>query len=104
MGADDNQILRLLLRDVWVVERTDEHVVLELAWSDGAPPKSCEVKLMGYARRRIAEMAGQRTPAEIAASLNDEGLRTKHDAPWTANSVGLVIRRLNRAEKTPSRA
>jgi hypothetical protein len=88
------QILRMLIQDVWVVERTDEYVALEVIWKDGFPPASCEVKLVGHARRRIAEMAGNLAPAEIANVLNAEGLTTKYDAPWTANAVWLVIRRL----------
>ena len=88
------QILRMLIKDVWVVERTDEYVALELIWKDGSPPTSCEVKLMPYARRRVAEMAGKLAPAEIAEALNADGLTTKYDAPWTANAVWLVIRRL----------
>lgn len=96
------QVLRMLLEDVWVAEHKDEHVVLELNWKDGSPPTSCEVKLEPYIRRRIADMAGKLKPAEIAEALNAEGLRTKYDAPWTANAVWLVIRRLNRAEEASS--
>jgi hypothetical protein len=88
------QILRMVIQDVSVVEHTDEYVALELTWKDGSPPTSCEVKLVGHARRRIAEMAGNLAPAEIAEALNAEGLTTKYDAPWTANAVWLVIRRL----------
>jgi hypothetical protein len=82
---------------VKVEGRTIEKIYLRIVWADGWPDTRTEVALnrQGHqiARRLYAEGI---QPAEIACQLNGLGILTKHDRPWTEQSIGQVLRRMKR--------
>jgi hypothetical protein len=101
-NLERKQILRLMLDRVLIVKHTPERLCLALVWADGSPPTEVEVKLAGYARRLIHEMAARgNSPDEIAAHLNREGLQSKYGVLWSANAVYLTIQRLKAKSATP---
>lgn len=85
---DRKEIVRTLVDSVVIERRTDEMVVATVHRADGEPDTRVEAKLMGYRARLIRELAASGvTPAEIANTLNREGLQTLKGRPWAARTV-----------------
>jgi DNA invertase Pin-like site-specific DNA recombinase len=96
-NRDRKEIVRTLLTDVIIEERTKEYLVGRIRWADGRPDTQITVRLGPWAHRRIAELAAEQlSPRLIAARLNDEGLRTLRGREWTRPTVEAALRSLRR--------
>src|SRR5262249_16041519 len=84
---DRKEILRSLVSRVVVEEKREGFVRLTIHGADGGRQTRLEVNLpTPYAGRRIRELTGL-SPRDIAAKLNEEGLRTQKGKLWSAPVV-----------------
>ena len=96
---DRKEIVRTIISDVVLEERTPEEFKVRVRWADGAPDEQLSVKRNAYAYRIIDELAAQGLDAEaIAERLNDMGLRTLKDNAWTKTSI--VMAHWRRGKRT----
>jgi DNA invertase Pin-like site-specific DNA recombinase len=85
---DRKELVRIMVDQVVLEERTPERVRFRIIWQDGWPDSVREVLLFPYAHRVIKEMIAEGgTSDAIAARLNREGVLTKYQTAWTPKTV-----------------
>jgi len=101
---DRKKVVRLLIRDVWLVkERNTRTVQIRIHWRTGAitegqvntrPPEASVFTTPQAAIERIRQLlAGSDDYNGIAAKLNEEGYRTGRGNEFTAPRVRFLVRR-----------
>lgn len=92
-NRDRKEIVRTLVREAVIEQRTKECLTVRVRWEDRSADSILAVRLGPWAHRRIAEMADKGlTPREIAAALNEEDLRTLKGTSWTRPTVESALR------------
>ena len=97
------QLLRMVIASVQLdgVSRVGQ-IEIQIHWRSGAvtqlsvnrpAPGAGSLKTSEQAVGRVHAMAGQYSYEEIAAQLNQEGLRSAFDRPFTHHQVGYICRR-----------
>jgi DNA invertase Pin-like site-specific DNA recombinase len=100
-AADRKQIVRLIIKEVALDQKRQRGLVwLRVVWQTGAASEHwVQRRVQSYTehadaeriRNRIIELNGlQKMDGEIAAVLNDEGLRTAHGPPFSGEMVHLL--------------
>ena len=100
-ASDRKQIVRLVIKEVALDQKRRRGFVwLRIIWQTGAASEHwVERRVQSYTehadaeqiRNRIIELNGlQKMDGEIAAFLNDEGLRTAHGPPFSGEMVHLL--------------
>jgi DNA invertase Pin-like site-specific DNA recombinase len=103
-AADRKQIVRLVIKEVALDQkRRHGYVWIKIIWQTGAASEHwLQRHVQSYAqhadqdrvRQRIIELNAQhKMDHEIAAILNQEGLRTAHGPPFSGNMVHLLRKR-----------
>ena len=99
-NAERKRLLRCLIEDVTLDRFSKEGVsIIHIRWHSGTsttveverPQPGCRTS--PRAVRRIRELALRHADEEVAAILNEEGLRTGKGQVWTRNRVARVRRR-----------
>jgi DNA invertase Pin-like site-specific DNA recombinase len=100
-AADRKQIARLVIKEVTLDQtRRRGWIWIRIIWQTGAASEHwVQRRVLGYAqhadadqlRNRIVELNGmQKMDGEIAAILNDEGLRTAHGPPFSGGMIHVL--------------
>ena len=99
-NRDRKEIVRMMVARVVVEDRSDEIVRVRIEWADGSPDTRIEVYMIRYAQRLIWELSQTGLSAsDIAARLNDQGLRTKYQTVWTEKNVTRALNRMLAKER-----
>ncbi|MGD0950430.1 MAG: recombinase family protein [Candidatus Binatia bacterium] len=97
LNPDRKQIIRSVVSVVKVEGRTLEKIYLRIVWADRVPDTRIEVALNRHAHQIARRLSAEGIqPAEIACQLNGMGILTKHDRPWTEQSIGQVLWRMKK--------
>ncbi len=92
-------MLRLLIKDITVEKPAPKQVLLHIRWQGAActdttvdlPPSAADqVRYPPQLLERIRELAATLTNAQVAQCLNQEGLRSPKDKPFTASMIQWV--------------
>jgi Recombinase zinc beta ribbon domain len=99
-AKDKKRILRLLLKDITVEKAAgSKHGTLHVRWQGGAcedlgftvPPRSADQRRYPHEMvERIRELAREKTDAQIASLLDQEGLRSSTGKRFTAKMIAWV--------------
>lgn len=101
--ADRKELVRAMIKAVYVERFDREHIALTIEWLDGSAPSQHEVVLPPRAHRLIAQwMADGADPATIATRLGALGIRTKYGTAWTPKAVDRAWRRIKRSGEIES--
>lgn len=93
-NTDRKQIIRTVVRQIQVEERTLQHVVARIVWADGHAETTVEVKLNGYAKMLVEQLHAEgMQAAQIAERLNELGVPTARGTTWTKNVVAQKLKR-----------
>lgn len=96
--ADRKELVRAMIKAVYVERFDREHIVLTIEWLDGSAPSQHEVVLPPRAHRLITQLTNEGAdPATVATKLGELGIRTKYGTGWTARAVDRAWRRIQLA-------
>ena len=98
-AKDRKRMLRLLIKDITVEKPAPKQVLLHIRWQGAActdatvdlPPSAADqVRYPPELLERIRELAATLTNAQVAQCLNQQGLRSPKDKPFTASMIQWV--------------
>ncbi len=93
-NRDRKEILRTLIAQVIVEDRTLEKVCLRIVWADGAPDTPVEAMLNRHAHGVILKLASEGLgAAEISTRVNEMCIPTSKSRAWTKHTVAQFLRR-----------
>lgn len=94
---DRKELLRTMIEEVVVEERSREVIRLRVIWTDLSSDTPIEARLSRHAYPLIRRWSADGVRArEIAERLNQQGLRTGRARPWSSKAVAMVMRASNR--------
>lgn len=95
---DRKQLLRLLIKEVYLTELTAEKIGAEIHWADGSAPTTVTIPRFRYASQVIKGMAAEgASAAAIAVHLTVARFITRTGIPWTAKVVESRLRRMRKS-------
>ena len=99
-NRDRKEIMRILIREVRIEERDEEHLRVRIVWTDDEPDTVLDVKREGYGRNLIVRLFREGlNPEQIAQRLNEMRVLTRRGTPWSALVITRRLRRLQAGRK-----
>lgn len=89
---DRKEVVRLMVENVWIEERTPERIRATIEWTDGSPGTTLEILLPKYAHAVVAQRTTQgATVEQITQELNDRGILNTQGNPWTVTTIRQLV-------------
>ncbi len=101
---DRKEIVRLMIENVWIEERTLERIRASIIWTDGTEPTAVEILLPRYAHRMARELhATGASPEEIVDHLNGLAVLNTQGNQWKLDTVRQLLQASRRTKPGKSR-
>jgi hypothetical protein len=103
-NRDRKELVRILVRAVFIDDWGREKLPVRICWNDNAPNTSIDVWLRAGVERLILDTCQEgKTPDEIARALNDAGIKTNRGNAWHRKSVRDFLRERSNRRRTDRR-